>query len=628
MNSYVAVVIMKPVIIFIFSFYFFIQVQSAVAQEDSVKSVNVDINLASSQNRTKDLIQIADSIQLSDSLQAAALEAEIKMLKDSERSRREALQAKIDSLNRKKAEQKIMLQHQVDSLRAVTQGVPLLFNGDTLFYVFTKLGPFSPTQRAESISKKLTKLGDLEDFDSNNLVVSQGAESDDMSYEDIIILSVTDADAFWKGMPRTELIEIYRERVVNAIDGYHSQFGIYNNIKRFLLLILVIFILVIAIKYMNRAFTALNIKLVKQSSRYISGLKIKNVEVLSQEREKQLLRYILKGIKWILIVFIIYISLPTIFSIFPATENLANQLFSYVLDPFKAIILGFLGYIPEMITIAVILVVTHYIVRFLRALALEIENEKIVINGFYSDWAKPTFNLVRIVIYAFAFITIFPYLPGSDSPVFKGVSVFIGVLISLGSTSAIGNIIAGLVITYMRPFKLGDRVKIGETTGDVMSKNLLVTRVKTIKNEDISIPNAAILNGSTINYTTNAEMLGLVLHSTVTIGYDVPWRKVHELLIDAAIRTEHVSKDPKPFVLQTSLDDFYVSYQINLYTNEAGLAARIYSELHSRIQDNFAEADVEIMSPHYRAERDGSEVAIPKGFKPQSGSPQVPPKAD
>ncbi len=612
---------MKSVSIFIFFFHAFICSQSISAQQDSLNSVSVDRSLESGQVRTSNLMQIADSIQLSDSIQAAALQAEINLLQDSERSRREALQAKIDSLNRRKAEQKIMLQHQVDSLRAVTVGAPLTFNGDTLFYIFSKLGPFSPSQRAESISKKLNRLGDLDDFDSNKLVITQGPESDDLSYEDIIILSVTDADAFWKGIQRNELIEIYRVEALEAIEVYRDQFDIYNNIKRFFLLILVVFILVFAIKYMNRGFTALNIKLVKQSSRYISGLKVKNVEVLSPEREKQVLRYVLRGMKWILILFIIYISLPTIFSIFPATENLANQLFSYIIDPFKAIILGFLGYIPEMITIVVILAVTHYITRFLRALAIEVENEKIVIHGFYSDWAKPTFNLIRIVIYAFAFITIFPYLPGSDSPVFKGVSVFIGVLISLGSTSAIGNIIAGLVITYMRPFKLGDRVKIGETTGDIMSKNLLVTRVRTIKNEDISIPNSAILNGSTINYSTNAEKLGLVLHSTVTIGYDVPWRKVHELLVDAAMKTEFVSKDPQPFVLQTSLDDFYVSYQINLYTQNSGLAAKIYSDLHSHIQDNFAEADVEIMSPHFRAERDGSEVAIPKGFKPPKNSP-------
>lgn len=577
---------------------------------------NLDSNLTSNQNHTIQLIEVADSIQRADSLQTVELLKEIDRLKNSENDRKVILKARIDSLNRRKAEQKIMIQHQVDSLRAVTAGVPMIFNGDTLFYIYSKLGPFGPTQRAESIAKKLLILGDNDDFDPAKLVVTSGAESDDISYEEIIILSVTDSDGFWINKPRSEIIAGYKDQILTGLADYRDQFGVYNHIKRFGLLILVFIILFFGIKYMNRGFTALNIMLVRHSSRYISGFKFKEIEVLTPEREKQLLRLILKIIKWVLIFLIVYIALPTIFSIFPATEHLATQLFGYIINPVKSIVFGFLGYIPEMITIAVIITVAYYVTRFLKAVSREIENGNIVINGFYADWAKPTFNLVSIIIFAFSFIAIFPYLPGSDSPVFKGVSVFLGVLISLGSTSAVGNMIAGLVITYMRPFKLGDRVKIGDITGDVMSKNLLVTRVKTIKNEDISIPNSAILNGSTVNYSSNAATIGLVLHSTVTIGYDVPWRKVHALLIEAAANTAHITKDPAPFVLQTSLDDFYVSYQINMYTREAGFASKIYSELHSRIQDLFAEAGVEIMSPHYRAERDGGEITIPKGFKP------------
>jgi small-conductance mechanosensitive channel len=169
----------------------------------------------------------------------------------------------------------------------------------------------------------------------------------------------------------------------------------------------------------------------------------------------------------------------------------------------------------------------------------------------------------------------------------------------------------------MRAFKLGDRVKIGDTVGDVIDKTMLVTHVRTIKNEDVTIPNSAILNGSTINYTTSAKQLGLILNSTVTIGYDVPWKKVHELLINAALNTDHVQKEPQPFVLQTSLDDFYVSYQINAYTQRADLSAKIYSELHSRIQDGFNESGIEILSPHYRAARDGNILTIPSEYIPK-----------
>ncbi|MDO8951836.1 MAG: mechanosensitive ion channel family protein, partial [Draconibacterium sp.] len=226
-------------------------------------------------------------------------------------------------------------------------------------------------------------------------------------------------------------------------------------------------------------------------------------------------------------------------------------------------------------------------------------------------------SIVKFLLYAFMFVLIFPFLPGSDSNIFKGVSVFIGVLFSLGSTSAIANVVAGLVITYMRPFKIGDRIKIGDVTGDVIEKSLLVTRLKTPKNEEITIPNSAVLSGNTTNYSTMARNEGLIVHTTVTIGYDVPWKNMYQALLNAADRTDMILKEPKPFVLQTSLDDFYVAYQINGYTRDANLQARIYSSLHQHIQDCCSEMGIEILSPHYRAARDGNATTIPVEYLPK-----------
>lgn len=195
----------------------------------------------------------------------------------------------------------------------------------------------------------------------------------------------------------------------------------------------------------------------------------------------------------------------------------------------------------------------------------------------------------------------FPHLPGSSSEVFIGVTIFIGLLILLGSYLATSNIIAGLVITYMRPFKVGDRIKLGDITGDVIEKTLLITRLRTQNNEEITIPNSTILIGSTINYTALSKKEGLIIHTTVTIGYNSPWPQVHKALEEAAAKTEHLLKRPKPFVLQTKLDDFYVKYQINAYTREASKQATIYSSLHQNIQDKFKEAKIDIISPHYRS---------------------------
>jgi small-conductance mechanosensitive channel len=217
---------------------------------------------------------------------------------------------------------------------------------------------------------------------------------------------------------------------------------------------------------------------------------------------------------------------------------------------------------------------------------------------------------------ALAAVIVFPYLPGSDSPAFQGISIFIGVLLSLGSTSAVSNIVAGVVLTYMIPFRPGDRVKIADTTGDIVEQNLLVVRVRTTKNVEITIPNSTVLGNHIVNYSRNAEGQGVVLHSTVTIGYDAPWRTVHELLVSAARRTAGVLQEPEPYVLQTSLNDFHVSYEVNLYTNEPSRMAPIYSELHANIQDEFARAGVEIMSPHYFAARDGNQATIPSELLP------------
>jgi small-conductance mechanosensitive channel len=213
-------------------------------------------------------------------------------------------------------------------------------------------------------------------------------------------------------------------------------------------------------------------------------------------------------------------------------------------------------------------------------------------------------------------VLIFPYLPGSGSPAFQGVSVFLGVLLSLGSSSAIANLVAGLVITYMRPFKIGDRVKIGDITGDIVEKTTLVTRIRTVKNEDVTVPNSAVLSSSTINYSTYTAQpdSGLIIHTTVTIGYDAPWEDVHRVLLEAAARTNLILKDPPPFVLQTSLDDFYVSYQVNGFTKEANNQARLYSQLHQNIQNCFNEAGIEIMSPHYMSARDGNMTTIPSSY--------------
>lgn len=240
-------------------------------------------------------------------------------------------------------------------------------------------------------------------------------------------------------------------------------------------------------------------------NKWLKDLSYKDYTFLSADQELAVIIRLIKLSKWIVYAILFYITLPIIFSIFPFSREWADTLFRLIWSPFRGMLYAIWDYMPHLFTIIVIATVMKYVNKFVKYIFSEIEGGKLTIGGFHSDWAMPTYNIVRFLLIAFTLVLIFPHLPGSDSEIFKGVSVFVGVLVSLGSSSAIGNIVAGLVITYMRPFKIGDRIKIGEITGDVIEKTLLVTRLKTPKNEEITIPNSSILTGNTTNFTTLAK---------------------------------------------------------------------------------------------------------------------------
>ena len=349
----------------------------------------------------------------------------------------------------------------------------------------------------------------------------------------------------------------------------------------------------------------------------IKSIKIKSVEVLPAERTVHFLTLITKIARFALLIIVFYTYITIAFSLFSFSKTWAITLLGYVLTPLYAVLTSFLNFLPNLFFIIVFVFVFNYLIKAVKFIFLELDKGTLDLPGFHKDWATPTYKIVRFIIIIFEVVIIFPYLPGSNSPAFQGISVFLGVLFSFGSGSAISNIVSGIVLTYMRPFKIGDRVKIADTIGDIAEKTLLVTRIRTIKNVDITIPNSMVLGAHIINYSSSAADRGLILHTTVTIGYDVPWKQVHTLLISAASEAEYILQEPKPFVLQTSLDDFYVSYELNAYTNEPSKMAVIYSGMRSKIQDKFNEAGVEIMSPHYSQIRDGNQVTIPPDYLPK-----------
>lgn len=599
------------VLIFFFTLVTSAQTDSTTTVVDSIPAVTTGDDFV------KKLAEL-EKQRFADSIRRADLEARLDAVSSTNNRERTQLEAQLKQFETKESELLEKKRLQIESLKKTTRGFPVAgFEDDTLFLIYNRLGSFSAQERANAISSRIKRLTETLEFFSDSLKVNENEATVDVIYGNQTIASVTEVDALWFETTPLALATSYKEVIADAVTVYKEEHSLINLLKSIGMALLVIIVMGLIIKYVLRLFRWTALKIQRQKHKRLKAVTVKNYTLLDTERQVHVLLLINRILKWVTVLLAIYIALPLIFGFFPQTEAFAHELLGYIINPIKGIFLAIWNYLPNIFAIVVIIVVFRLLLKFLNFLKVEIAEGRLTFNGFYPDWANPTYQLVRVLVIAFAFVVIFPYLPGSESPVFQGISVFLGFLFTFGSAGSLSNVIAGLVLTYMRLFKIGDRVKIGEIVGDVIEKSSLVTRVRTPKNEIISIPNSTVMSSHTINYSSDAPEKGLIIHTTVTIGYDVPWKVMHQTLIDAALRTDLVLKDPQPFVLQTSLEDFYVAYQINAYVREANKQASIYSNLHQNIQDVCNENGIEILSPHYRAARDGNQSTIPSDYLPK-----------
>lgn len=510
----------------------------------------------------------------------------------------------------RKAEQR----RRIDSLRVLTPGIPVIVDTDTLFLLYAKKGGVTPHQRAEIIEKTILAIGKDYSFGMDSIYVEESEIFSDIMYGNKVIMSVTDHDALWQNTTRQELAQQYIPAISSKITELKKEHSILQVAKRIGLFLLVVIIQYLLWRGTNYLFKKLRRKIVWFKSTKLKPLSIKDYEFLDTHKQGRVLLFFSKIIQYAVILIQLAITIPILFSIFPQTESLAMQLFSYIFNPIKMIFGKVIDYFPNIFIIIVIYLCIRYLVKMVQYIAGEIESEKLKITGFYPDWAQPTFNIIRFLLYVFMIAMIYPYLPGAKSGVFQGISIFVGLIVSLGSSSAIANIIAGLVITYMRPFKLGDRIRLGETVGNVIEKTPFVTRIKTPNNEIMTIPNSSIMSSNTLNYTESAKTYGLIIVTPVTLGYDVPWELAHEVLTEAAKATPGVMKHPLPFVQQGQLNDFYVVYNINAYIKNADKLAQIYSDLHQQVQIKTNEAGIELLSPQYFEYRKAQDKVIPSEY--------------
>ena len=589
---------------------------ASYGQTDSIVQKNDSINNIALNEYNQKLGEV-EKLRVADSIKKAELESQLLKLKTTDNLQKEDLLQQLKSIEENEKKRIEDKKAHIESLRNTAKGYPVIgAMKDTLFLIYSKIGASTPKERAINISRKIEKLYEDDFLKADSILVMKSENTFDIIYGEIIIMSISENDAIWYGKGMPELAQSFKETIKNSIVEAKNENSWLKLIARIGLVLLVIGIAWAMIWLIGKGYSKLLLFINSKKDKWLKNLSYKDYTFLTAEQELQVVLFLVKIFRWFVYAVLLYITLPIIFSIFPFSRDWADALFHLIWSPFKGVLIAIWEYLPNLFSILVIYFVMKYVIRFVRYIFHEIEAEKLKLSGFHADWAMPTYSILKFLLYAFMFVLIFPYLPGSDSNIFKGVSVFIGVLFSLGSSSAIANMVAGLVITYMRPFKIGDRIKIGDVTGDVVEKTLLVTRIRTIKNEVITIPNSSVLIGNTTNYSSEAIEKGLIIHTTVTIGYDVPWKDMHQALIDAALRTNLILDEPKPFVLQTSLEDFYVSYQINAYTREAGKQALIYSNLHQNIQDVCNERGIEILSPHYRAARDGNMTTIPADYLP------------
>ncbi|WP_293897359.1 mechanosensitive ion channel family protein [Sphingobacterium sp. UBA5670] len=549
--------------------------------------------------------------QINDSLERVKLQNEIADLKSQNSPKKENLKQQLNEFDEENNIRQQQLKIRVDSIKKNTKRYAVAPFNDTLFYIYNKLGSSLAKDRAYNVVSRIHNLYEDDFVKVDSFKIENNEISTDIVYKDLVITSVTELDALLEGKSKEEIATNYLKRIQDSITTERADNSITKLLTRIGLVFLILVVFSILILLINKLKKYGTQRILTERTQRIKDIKIKNYVLVTSVQKTRMFINAINILRWALIILIAFIMLPIVFSVFPFTQSWASNLIGLFTKPLKTAVLAIWDYIPNLITVFVILVVMRYAVRFVKYIFSEIDKGKLEVNGFHRDFAMPTFTIVRFLLQAFTLVLIFPYLPGANSDIFKGISVFIGVLFSLGSSSAISNIIAGLVITYMRPFRIGDRITIADKTGVVIEKSPLVTRLRTIKNEEITIPNSSVLSGNTVNYSTFSED-GICFQVELTVGYEEPWQRIHELLLNIPPRIKRVNLSPAPFVLQKKLDDFYVLYELNVYIAKSAEIELAKSEIFQSILDDFLAAGIDMNGPHIFAKVDHVQQYNPK----------------
>jgi len=491
-----------------------------------------------------------------------------------------------------------------------TESTAVVLDDNVLFNVASHEGGLWPQERARIISKRILDIAEditipVDEIDlkyqNNQLVIATNGR---------VIMTITKAEAGSQNLTPEELASQRLVAIRQAVATYRQKHATKNLVIQLVSAVLLTGLLIFLLRQLNRLATSLR-QLSPENGVYRFLRRYQGDKLIPLEKIRVLFHNLIAITASLVKIIVLYFYLYFFLGIFPWTRQYSEQLLNYILSFVRIITKSVVGYLPNALTILFIILLSRYLLKFLRFLFDQIKYGRIKISGFYTEWADPTYKIVRFLVLTVMIVSIFPYIPGSQSLAFKGVSVFLGVLLSLGSTSAVANIIAGIALTYTRAFNVGDRVKIGDNEGDIMERSLLATRIRTIKNVDITLPNSIILNSPIINYSSAARDTVFILHTRITLSYATPRKQAEELLIQAALATRDILPQPSPYVYHVAFNDFAIVYELNACTLYPNRKEEIYSELHKNITDMFNAAGIEIMTAHYHAIRNGSQTCIP-----------------
>jgi small-conductance mechanosensitive channel len=498
---------------------------------------------------------------------------------------------------------------EVDALVPV-DSAPVVIDGVELFRVAGSAS-FPATQRAHLVGARIVAAARDSRLPAD-AVESQPREGRiDILARNKHLVGVIDADAALEGVSLDNAALVRTMRIREALTRYRAERTPEKLLESSVTAAVAAALAALSILLIWWVFRRARLGLDQRYRARIHSLAIQSFEIVRAESIWRALNSTLHVLRWLLLGAIVYAATTFVLRQFPWTRSAGERAADIVVTPFVSIATGLLAYLPKLAFLLVLFLVVRYLLKLTGLFFDAVGAGRIPMRSFDPEWAQPTRHIVRILTILLALVIAYPYLPGSGSPAFQGLSIFAGLMLSLGASSAMASVIAGYAVTYRRAFRVGDRITIGDLTGVVSEVRLMVTHLRTAKNEEVVVPNSVVLQSHVINYSKLARSHGLILHTTVSIGYETPWRQVEAMLQLAAARTQGVLRQPAPFVLEQALGDFAVTYELNVHVETAAMIPERYAELHRCVLDVFNEYGVQIMTPAYEGDPPEPKV-VPK----------------